>query len=549
MLTIYLLVVSLFGGVALSTSDGTVCYTPARPISLDYGTFVGSYNDSSGIIAYRGVPYADPPVGDLRWREPVTPPTSQLGTVNAFEFGPQCIATKRANASIPITQSEDCLHGNIYVPSWTNATNLPVLVYYHGGGFQSGSSRTAPPEWLMASSKMPFIFVTFNYRLGQFGFLGGAALGADGVANAGLFDQRASLKWVQRYISSFGGDPSRVTIWGQSAGSAMVMLQLIANGGDNEGLFSQAMGDSPALSSMPRYNDTVPDEVFRRFASLAGCEVLSPSANTDLMPCLRNASVEALIYAGNATAIAYSGLTIFRFTPLVDGKLIIERPVEAFRSGNFVKVPMFFGSNTHEGKGWAERLTDPIGNTTRTGADAYTVYSFINGQYGGFTTSTFLNATALYPPVSKGGVNSSYNLLAQEMYGDMRFICTAGLITGSAAQHNITSYQYHYDNPWLGDMHHYELQAMFSTEETDTYQRMEDTSLFEDMRLYWTSFATQGKPLGSDTRNVNWLPSQDVSGGPRLLLNPTRVMMEDIDAESLGRRCTMWHNQHEELST
>lgn len=549
MRTSYLsLLVSMFGGIAFANSNGTVCHQPALPVSLDYGTFIGSYNESTGIIAYRGVPYADPPVGDLRWREPVTPPTSQLGTVNAYEFGPQCIATKQANASIPITQSEDCLHGNIYVPSGTNATDLPVLVYYHGGGFQSGSSRTAPPEWLMASSKTPFIFVTFNYRLGQFGFLGGAALGADGVANAGLFDQRASLRWVQRYISSFGGDPSRVTIWGQSAGSAMVMLQLIANGGDNEGLFSQAMGDSPALSSMPRYNETVPDEVFRRFATLAGCDVLSPSADTELMPCLRNSSVQTLASAGNATAIAYSGSTVFRFTPLVDGKLIVERPVEAFRGGNFAKVPTFFGSNTHEGNGWANRLTDPIANTTRIGSNAYTVYNFINGQYGGLTTPTFVNATALYPSV-KGGVNSSYDLLAQEMYGDMRYICTAGLITGSAAQHNITSYQYRYDNPWLGDFHHYELQAMFSTEETDTYRRAQDSSLFEDMRLYWTSFATQGKPVRGDTRNVDWLQAQNAWGSPRLLLNPTGIVMEDIDPESLGRRCTMWHNQHEELLT
>ncbi|KAF8919842.1 Alpha/Beta hydrolase protein [Mucidula mucida] len=458
-------------------------------VVLDYGSFIGQVNETSGLVNYRGIRYADPPVGVLRWRAPVSPPTVDVGVVNASEYSPTCIRTKLSTSTIPDTMSEDCLFGNA-----------------------------------------PFIFVTFQYRLGQFGFLGGSAVSNDGVGNAGLLDQRAALRWVQRYIPYFGGDKSRVTIWGQSAGAGSTMFHLIANGGDNEGLFSQAMGDSARLAPC-QFGDCS----FR-----SGCDVLSPYV--DVMPCLRAANSSTLAAAGNLSVQNYQSI-LFPFQPSIDGIFIQEAPVRAFRNGRFAKVPVFFGSNTNEGADWSSGLPDPIANTRRAGASQYSVYNFLRGQYANLTAPSFMQAVEQYPLAQ---YNDSFDLQGQQMYGEMRFICTAGLIAGSVQAAGLDAYQYHYDNPHLGSFHHYELQAMFATEATDFPQDANDMALFETMRQYWTSFALEGKPSADDA--PDWTTAKCENGGPRMLLNPSNVGMEDI-GDDLTTRCDFWHDINEQLST
>ncbi|KAF9051160.1 alpha/beta-hydrolase [Hymenopellis radicata] len=538
MLIFALTLSAVFAYLASSVESHDV---PNTTIVLDYGSFIGTVNETSGIVNYRGIRYADPPVGILRWRAPVSPPTVYAGVVNASEYSPTCIPTKLSTTTIPDTMSEDCLFGNVYVPVGTNATsNLPVLVYFHGGGYQAGSARSAPPEWIMGSAKAPFIFVTFQYRLGQFGFLGGSAVSNDGVGNAGLLDQRAALRWVQRYILYFGGDKSRVSIWGQSAGAGSTMFHLIANGGDNEGLFAQAMGDSAALGSMPLYDAPILNDLFNRFATLVGCDVLSPYV--DVMPCLRAANSSTLAAAGNLSLQNYQSI-LFPFQPSIDGIFIQEAPVQAFRNGRFAKVPVFFGSNTNEGANWASGLPDPIANTRRAGSTQYSVYNFLRGQYANLTAPSFMQAVEQYPLAQ---YNDSFDLQGQQMYGEMRFICTAGLIAGSVQAAGLDAYQYHYDNPHLGSFHHYELQAMFATEATDFPQDASDMSLFESMRQYWTSFALEGKPSADDA--PEWTTAKNEYGGPRMLLNPTDIGMEDV-AEDLSTRCDFWHDINGQLST
>ncbi len=160
--------------------------------------------------------------------------------------------------------------------------------------------------------------------------------------------------------------------------------------------------------------------------------------------------------------------------------------------------------------------------------------------------------------------NDSFDLQGQQMYGEMRFICTAGLIAGSVQAAGLDAYQYHYDNPHLGSFHHYELQAMFATEATDFPQDANDMALFETMRQYWTSFALEGKPSADDA--PDWTVRVDLrltlceltrllsqtakceNGGPRMLLNPSNVGMEDI-GDDLTTRCDFWHDINEQLST
>ncbi|KAK0469130.1 alpha/beta-hydrolase [Desarmillaria tabescens] len=547
--------------VGSSALFALLCFSPLltrgqsnATVVLDYGTFNGATNETSGIVSYLGVRFADAPIGDLRWHAPVSPPTTHLGEVDAASFGPVCIATSQSSSTVDFNRSsEDCLFGNVYVPiGASTSAPLPVLVYWHGGGYQGGNSRSYTPEWLMQSSTEPFIFVTFQYRLGQFGFLGGSLLAADGVINAGLLDQRAALRWVQRYIGEFGGNSSHVTIWGQSAGAGSTMFQVMANGGDNEDLFHAAMGDSASVNYMPLYNESYPEELFSQFASLAyvtpsitrcfsfvfcsGCEGLG----NDTLTCLRAASSNTLAVAGNTT-IKQRTSTLYSFSPIIDGTFIREGPVEAFTNGQFAQIPLFYGSNTNEGANWSARLTNAAANTSTPNATETTVYNFLQGQYGNFTLESFNKALELYPIED---YNNSLVLQGQQMYGEMRFICTAVLIAGSAADADLDVYHYHYDNPHLGDYHHYELQAMFPDEEPDTTPDDNDEALFEIMREYWTSFATSDVPQAAS--GPDWEIASSSDGSPRMLLQPGNVQLENV-TDALNERCEFWYSIAEEL--
>ncbi|KAF8173893.1 alpha/beta-hydrolase [Mycena galopus ATCC 62051] len=513
--------------------------THGADISSPDGTFTGLTDTTTGIVYFRGIRYADPPVGTLRWRAAVSPPTTQLGNVTATAFGDACIATTQTAATA--STSEDCLFGNVYIPIATTASSaLPVLIYFHGGGFESGSSDSFAPENLIQPSVEPLIFVTFNYRLGQFGFLAGTPVHDDGLMNAGLLDQKAALVWVQTYISKFGGDPKRVTIWGESAGAGATMFHLVGDGGENGNvLFHQAMesfGDSPSLSFLPHYSDTYTEALFSQFAGLVGCSVTGSAA---IMACLRAAPTNTLALAGSQT-LANRTSSFYPFAPIADGSFIQLRPVEAFRAGKFARVPVLFGSNTNEGANWCQGLANPAANTANPDANETTVYNCIAGQFSTFTPASYQTALTLYPLAD---YNNSFALQGQQMYGEMRYICSALLVTGAAQNFGSKAYQYHWDNPTLSSNHGAELIAFFDG--TTTFDPA-DQAVIDAMRLYFTSFATSGAPVVANSST--WTPSADINGSPRIFLHPGEVAMENI-TEALGARCAFWHGLGSEINT
>ncbi|KAF7354617.1 Carboxylic ester hydrolase [Mycena sanguinolenta] len=522
-------------------------------VTLDYGNFTGLTNTTNGIIYFLGIRYADPPTGDLRWRAPVSPPSTYLGDVNATALGFACIGTTQKNSGA--TTDEDCLFGNVYIPiNTTEASKLPVLVFFHGGGFETGRTRDAPSENIVLSSVEPLIFVTFEYRLGQFGFLAGTPVQQDGQLNAGLFDQRAGLEWVQRYISKFGGDPrflfcfcaissaedkfnSRVTIWGQSAGAASVSYHLIAEGGENKNLFIRAIGDSPPALYLPHYTDTYIEDLFAQFTGLAGC---GGSGNgSAIMACLRAAPTGTIATAGRDT-LANLTSNLYPIGPIADGVFIRERPVEAFLNGRFVHVPVMFGSNTDEGAKWSASLDNPAANTSSPNATEMTVYNFIAGQYATFNEPSFQTAIRLFYPLAD--YNQSFSLQGQQIYGEMRYICTALMIAGAAHHAGLPAYQYHWDNPVLGSNHADELDAFFDGDEIFD---PDDQILVTAMRQYWTSFATSGVPVAEGA--PSWVPN-GANGSPRILLHPGEIAMEQV-SENLTKRCAFWHALTSELAT
>ncbi|EIM84192.1 alpha/beta-hydrolase [Stereum hirsutum FP-91666 SS1] len=531
--TLALCLLSEAGSISTPSARASNADPLNTTITLDYGTFIGTSNTTSGILSFKGVRYADAPTGDNRFRAPISPPTTQLGTVDASNFADICI--QATSTSVTGTQSEDCLFGNIYVPIGTTPdSQLPVLVYFHGGGFQAGDTTSFFPDLLLDTSAEPMIFATFAYRLGAFGFLGGPEVFANGDGNAGLLDQRAALRWVQTYISAFGGNSGNVTIWGESAGAGAIMFHLIATGGDNEGLFTRAIGDSASLSFLPPYTDGFIETLYQQLAINAGC-----GGVTDSLACLRAANVNALANASSVTLKARPA-ALFPFAPSIDGTFLTERTTEAFANGRFAQVPVSIGSNTNEGNNWSEGLPTSSGaNVGVSGATSQTVFNFLAGQFPNITQETFSLIEEQYPITS---FNNSLELQTSAIYGEARYICTALLITGAVTNFSNTAYQYRYDNPDAQGftVHGSDLTAFFSFSNPSL-------PLFTAMRQYFTSFVTGGVPVatGESNNEATWEPVNTATGTPRILFHPDAVAMEVDDA--LVSRCEFWRTTDVQL--
>ncbi|KAG1758247.1 Alpha/Beta hydrolase protein [Suillus occidentalis] len=373
----------------LATADASI-------VNLGYAQYQGSVDTVTNTTSFLGIRYAAPPLGNLRWAAPQPPPTIS-GVQQATMQPNECYQAPLGNASTnpfensslskrTVGQSEDCLFLNVYTPGSvvvaTQSGGLPVVVYIHGGGYISGSASLYNGAELVVESNYGVISVVLQYRLGLFGFLAGEAVKQGGALNGGLLDQNYALQWIQQYISLFGGDPTKVTIWGQSAGelklTTLVTINLnsffeavalyysmsVAHGGNTQPpLFRAAMTSSMFLSSQYNYNDRIPEIMYSM--------VLIPSthscgSSSDTLSCVRAADIntlQTLNYNINLGGF-YGTLT---FVPVVDGSFIVERPTVTLSKGRLNGNSLLAVVNTHEGNILVDQSTtmgvpDFIGN-------------------------------------------------------------------------------------------------------------------------------------------------------------------------------------------
>ncbi|KAK0239584.1 Alpha/Beta hydrolase protein [Armillaria nabsnona] len=331
-------------------------------IDLGYARYRGTFDPAgSNNTQFLGIRFAAPPTGSLRWQAPRTP-DFVAGIQNATAEPPRCLqggtgqgptnifpATKRA---VLVADSEDCLFLNVYIPGQLDSRkSLPVVVWIHGGGYDVGGANgfTPGPDLfngndLIRESGDKVIVVVIQYRLGLFGFLAGASVKAHGALNAGLLDQQFAFQWVQKHIAKFGGDPSRVVIWGQSAGAGSVIQQVIANDGNTfPPLFRAAITSSSFLPSQYAFNDVVPEFLFNTVVSRTNC---TTAANS--LACLRNADVNVLEQV-NVDLCGSGFFGTFVFVPVVDGDFIKQRPTVALREGKVNGEVLMSVTNTNEG--------------------------------------------------------------------------------------------------------------------------------------------------------------------------------------------------------
>jgi len=323
-------------GILLATATTLAqAAAPATTVKVDGGRIEGRIED--GVRAFKGIPFAAPPVGELRWQAP-QPVQPWQGVRQATEFGNRCMQLPLFSDMVfrSPAQSEDCLYLNVWAPAQAGAgkKKLPVLVYIHGGGLATGDGSEPRYEGA-AMAKQGIVALTLNYRLGAFGFLAHPELSAESrhkaSGNYGLMDQAAALAWVKKNIAAFGGDPAQVTIAGESAGSYSVSAQMIMP--MSKGLFARAIGESGSVlggRGAPPLAEA--EKLGAAFAQAAGFATLKE---------LRAAPAEALLQAQGKPGVPWFGI-------VTDGHVIDRAPLDSYAQGRQAKVPLLAGWNSQE---------------------------------------------------------------------------------------------------------------------------------------------------------------------------------------------------------
>ncbi|GAA6022626.1 hypothetical protein JCM10207_003928 [Rhodosporidiobolus poonsookiae] len=397
-------------------------------VTCQTGTYQGKI--LSNVEQFLGVPFAQPPVGELRLKRPQPLPVvassdSNYGAVTtAYAFRPRCIQSTSS------ATSEDCLYVNIYRNQGTSSTGkIPVMVYLFGGSFVGGAAASYSPTNLVLRSKalsQPVMVITLDYRLGYLGFGASDALREAEALNLGLHDQRQALRWVKENIASFGGDPDRILLFGQSAGAISVGVQLMAYGGNITELIYGAIMESGApgtpfafdkTSSYPAY--AFIDEKGKNDLMLGatGC-----TGASNELECLRSASTTQIL-SGQSKARKSGG---FPYPPIIDGEFLTDVPSKLFDAGAFAQLPMIVGTNLDEGPYFVSSKSHSSLNLT---TDAQ-LTAWLMAQTPGMSATQAADFLRLYPnqqkygsPYGTGDVKYLWKLFkrASSMFGDIAF--------------------------------------------------------------------------------------------------------------------------------
>lgn len=409
----------------LLPSPTTASYNASVPvIDLGYAKYTGYTNATAGINYYRGLPYAQPPLGPLRWQKPVPIESSANltgQTLPATTQAPACVqgfplwygAIPSAATFTPEGQSEDCLILDVLVPSSPKSIpgGLPVIFQIHGGGYTLGSALSYPGDAMVAAADGGLVYVSIQYRLGLFGFLGGSDVAEKGTRNAGLYDQRLALEWVRRHIGAFGGDPGKVTIWGGSAGGGSVTYQLMAGGGEGAPPFRAAIAEYPWWQ--PLLSEATQELQYGYALEAAGCGGIE---------CLRGLSTGELTAVGQADFnVSYetpgNGYGLFWFGPVVDGDFLRDLPDVAFKKGEYHKVPLMVDRDGYEGVSFSNSS-----ETTQVEETMDVSLSWLACVCVGETSSlTFFQAKNLFPTAGPAFFSRLYELYPRSAYNSTFF--------------------------------------------------------------------------------------------------------------------------------
>ncbi|KAF8854842.1 alpha/beta-hydrolase [Acephala macrosclerotiorum] len=460
---------------------------PTVSIATPSATIVGV---TTVVESFFGIPFAQPPTGALRLKPPQSL-TTGLGTVYATGIPLACpqMYFDDDSSSIPsailgtlldlplfqtITNAgEDCLTINVQRPiGTTSSSNLPVLFWIFGGGFEIGSTLMYDGANIVEDSVtdgQPVVFVAVNYRVGGFGFMPGAEILAEGSSNLGLLDQRLGLQWVQDNIASFGGDPTKVTIWGESAGAISVLDQMAMYDGDitykGNPLFRGAIMDSGSIVPADPVDCPKGQVVFDTVVATAGC-----TSATDKLACLRALDYSDFLTATNSVPglLSYSSIAL-SYLPRPDGVVLTESPDLLIEAGKYAAVPFIIGDQEDEGTIFA--LFQSNISTTAELVTYLQTYFFNDA-----TTAQITSLVDTYPDDASDGSPFGTSIL-YEIYpqfkrlaailGDLTFTLTRRVFLNvhTSVNPDVPSWSYlgsyDYGTPFLGTFHGSDLLQVF----------------------------------------------------------------------------------------
>lgn len=469
----------------------------------------------NGLNEYLGVPYAKAPVGKLRW-VPTQSFGKWSGVMNATAFGNVC---PQFNSLVGgVIGDENCLFLNVYAPSSSNSKSLlPVMVWIHGGGLISGASSFYDPTPLVQQG---IIVVTINYRLGLLGFFAQTALDVPNrrVGNYGFIDQQFALKWIKMNIAAFGGNPKRMTIFGESAGGQSVYSQLASPLA--AGLFQGAIAESGAYSSFTDYTDAIiplaQAETLGSIFEISGAQfATNVGCASQTAACLRAVPAATLVSAQPPIAMY----------PFVDGRLLTETPAAAFASGNFNQVPVISGTNHDEYRLFVADGYDYQGNPL-TNAEYTTAVDALWGVLAPFVLPVY--------PLPANPPADAASLALGASGTDGLFSCPARDADQSLSQF-VTTYTYEFSDENaplyfglvpasfpLGAYHSAEIQYLMNIVGIPAPFTPDQQTLSATMIGYWTQFAATGDPnfAGAPT----WTPYNSTTDEYQSFVPPTPVV-------------------------
>ena len=562
-LVLAFLVVGGYAGLAWFLTKPAPPMETGETITLSQGQITaGIDNNDSTVQVFNGIPFAAPPVGELRWAAPQAAP-SWDGVKDGREFGAECMQSRKGSAEFlneivvgmglgwveqqlaamsvrhakPPVESEDCLYLNVRTNNAGGSDLQPVMVWFHGGSHQTGSGSTDIYQ-SNGLVKNDVVLVTINYRLGPFGYMAHPLISAAdprGVSgNYGLQDQIASLEWVQANISAFGGDPENVTIFGESAGAQSVtevMSSPLANG-----LFHKAILESGAST----YNSNSLDAAIpgRKTMHAAGAEFMAGLTNGDVtVESLRAVPADKIIkhLEKNPQMVGY-------MQPTVDGVVIPRMMGEMIGNGGIINVPILAGYNADEATLFYPNMQTPTVLKSPFPTEFDARMAALEEVYGPERAAILKAEYGLGDP-------DTYEDAAKDMLGDdlfgvhMRHLARANIEAGEPAYLYFFTRTPLSEKQTLGAFHAAELFFVFDSHSPFLPLSEDDKKLTTAMGKYWTNFAKTGNPNGDGV--MNWpayTPETDLwmTFNPKLEVRPNvRKAKLDVMEATLIERVAM----------
>jgi para-nitrobenzyl esterase len=483
--------------------------------------------------AFLGIPYAQPPVGALRWRAP-QPPAAHANLLETTDYAHIC------PQNLPIVgwdgrSDENCLFLNIWTPDPAPSKPLPVMVYLHGGAYQLGSGGDQY-DGQKLSEAQNIVTVTLNYRLGALGFLAHPALtaenGSSGSGNYGLLDQQQALTWLRQNISEFGGAANRITIFGESAGGNSVCAQLASP--LSRGLFDRAIIQSGYCFEHAQ-TQAEADATGKRLEADMGC-----SSASDPLACLRAAAAVDLVAKTALTGQYLGGIFFidknksYFFEPSVDGRVLTDQLEKVFACGSFQKVPVLHGANSYEG-GLFLTPFPFYGKSVDTQAD---FDALINARY----PSRAADISARYAPAA----NATWNDAVAELMGDSVFLCPSRRLAGYIQKADQANYLYRFagtldalllPNVSGRSFHGADTPFVLGNDFPLGTIPMAEQPLTAIVQGYWVHFATAGAPGPGSAGTPNWMAYDPQSKNEFVLEMPVAYQaLTKVD------ECALWQS-------